>query len=353
MERRHLLFGVSGSLAILAGCTSGLEGTTEDPSDETEAPDKEFPKVNTLLEEHILELRDSSFEATEYREDAFSTGDSQVRIDRTIRGSEAGTLLIGDDIAQNISSDRPQRVWFTDHARVNRATHTHYPEGVTPPIIDVSSVQEIIGLLSFEPVEVTDEEKPAAVFEATGPSESVPEDVDLRTVDGTVEIMETGYIRRIEIEIEVASNADGDETQTAAYEYEVTDVGTTEVTPPDFVENALRVEGYLTDDRSAVRLEHAGGSTVEANTRLTFQDKEYIASADRDGPSFPAEFAEGDTAYIYWSSETEAAIRMGQKPSTVAREIALPTDGNGRIVYLEEEAGPGPERFAVRFHIRA
>lgn len=356
MDRRNFLFGVSGGIAICAGCT-GDETTDGSPSDEAtddassdetteETADlyEEFPDTDELLDEHFSTLGDTSFEAAEYIEQAFP-GQNRQTTERTIRSGDAGALFRDEETEQN----RAQEVWFTDRAEIDRRTHTYYPGGVVPPIMDRSGAEEIIEIAEFEQVETTEAEESAVVFEAAGPSEAGEEaDVDFQSIDVTVEIAAPGYIRLMDAEIEFTQSPDTDETAALIYEYQVSDVGEVSVTPPEFVADTLRVEADLTDDGSAIMLEHAGGPTVEADTALIFQDAEHISMPDRGGPTFSEEFAESDTAYVYWTGDEEAAISIDQEPSSVAREIAFPSERGERDVYLQEEAGPGPERFAVR-----
>ncbi|WP_430504955.1 hypothetical protein [Haloparvum sp. PAK95] len=361
MERRHFITGMGGALTVLAGCTgSGDEATgepsagndtegaaTANPTTEYTVPYEEYPGAATLLEEHVATLRDATFEATESIEQERSSGESDVT-EKRITGGEAGTLLEGDDVARSVNADGTEQLWFTDRARVSRIVHRFNPDGVTPPIVDRSTVSAIGEIAVFERADVTDDEPPVVVFEATGPSEAAEEDeVDYRTVDVTVEVVAPGYIRTIDAVLELAESADAEESQTVTYEYEVTEFGGVSVAPPDFVDDALHVQGDLTDDRSAIRLDHAGGPTVQAGTPLTFQDNEYIAISSRGGPTFPAEFAEGDSAYVYWSGEEEASIRVGEKPSTVTRDIALPSESGDRSVYMEQEDSANGKLFQL------
>lgn len=352
MQRRHLLSAVSCSLAVLAGCSSNDESPTESASDtrtstdsdtetqtatetETQSPaESELPEelgeTTALVDRHVATLTSTSFEATEYMEGGFLGSDST---EVTRQHSDAGMVLTyADDSTQ---------YWFTETARVGPDTHTYYSEGIRLPVVNRRSMENTIEQLEFERVEVLDEEVPVAVFEPTGESDSGS---SLDSVSGTVEITASGYIRLMDIEMVYPEEAN---MEPGVYRYEVTGVGDTTVATPEFAESAVHIEGQLRDDQSAAVLEHAGGATVESGTRLRVTDAESNVAFSR-APSFPSDFAEGDTAYVYFTGENEAAITVGEEPSNTGRTFE--TGEEGDTVFVEEQVDDGRlGRFRVIF----
>lgn len=246
-----------------------------------------------------------------------------------------------------MSTDGPQEAWFTENAEISRQTHAYYANGVTPPLIEDSTVKTILEIVEFDDGQVTDDSS-AIVSEATGFTESAQEsDTNFVSVAATVEVVAEGYIREFHAEIDIDQDDTDDQTSRVIYRNQVTSVGDVSVSPPDFADSAMHITGELADDDSALILEHAGGPPIGTEAELTFQDNEYILARSGERPSFPEEFTEGDTAYLYWSGAEEASISMGEAPSDVARDIAQPTD-DGRGVYLEGNPPSQSGTFEIR-----
>lgn len=353
MRRRHFLSAMGCNLAILAGCSGNNENSTE-PSggevtdtsqtnestaqastetdsqslDKSELPE-DLPEATALVDKHTTTLTGTSFESTEYMEGGFLGSGSK---ELTRQYSDAGMLLTYED--------NSTQYWFTDNARVGPDAHTYYSEGIRLPVVR-QNMEYIFEQFAFERVEVLDEEVPVAVFEPTGESDSGSK---LKSVSGTVEITAAGYIRMIDIEMVYPEEAN---LEPATYRYEVTGVGDTTVDTPDFAASAVHIGGQLRDDRSWAVLEHAGGPTIESGTRLRVTDAEANVAFDR-APSFPSDFAEGDTAYVYFTGEYEAAITVGEEPSNTAR--TFDTGGEDDTIFVEEQVDDGRlGRFRVVF----
>lgn len=356
MERRYFLSAVTGSLAILAGCsgdggspteTSGgkttgtpassdtatqtaAETATETESLGTADLPEELPEPTALVDEHVAALASMSFESTEYMEGGFLGSDST---EVTRQHGDAGMLL-------TYEGDSTQ-YWFTDSARVGPDTHTYYSDGIRLPVVNRQAMANTFEQLAFERVDVLEEDVPVAVFEPTGEGESGS---SLESVSGTVEVTASGYIRMMDIEMVYPEEIG---MEPGIYRYEVTGVAETSVATPEFAESAVHIEGQLRDDRSWAVLEHAGGATVESGTRLRVTDAESNVAFDR-APTFPSDFAEGDTAYVYFTGENEAAITVGEEPSNTAR--AFDTGAEDDNVFVEEQVDGGRlGRFQVYF----
>ncbi|MFU1783631.1 hypothetical protein ACM16X_19880 [Haloarcula japonica] len=195
--------------------------------------------------------------------------------------------------------------------------------------------------LQFERVETLDEQVPVAVFEPTGTSDSSS---DLESVSGTVEITASGYVRMMDIEMVYPEGAN---LEPSVYRYETTGVGDTTVDVPDFAESPVHIEGQLRNDRSWAVLEHAGGTTVESGTELRVTDAESNVAFDR-APTFQSDFAEGDTAYVYFTGENEAAITVDEEPSNTDRTFDMGQEDD--TVLVEEQVDGGRlGRFRVVF----
>jgi hypothetical protein len=369
VNRLFFLIGMSGVTAALAGCTASQGGessettatTTEQPETTATSTEKsegttteseplqELPEAAALLDQHFDTLDDLTFVAHwRVGQSASGTDDAKVN-ERTIRSGDAGTLLIGDDVVSNLSyaDDRKEKVWFTDHARISEITYSYNPYGVTPPYINRDLAAQIIEMGAFERVDVSGDDEPVYVFEAADVTDKTKaeRDIDFRSFDVQVTVAEPGYIHSIDADITYLNDSEAEQTLTLTYEYDVSKVGEVTVTKPDFVDNAVRVEGHLTDDMSAIVLNHAGGPTVSAGTKIAVQDEKTIC---RNHPAFPTDFAPGDEAYVYWTSANKTVIST-EKPSSVAREFVFPSHSYERSIYLSEEAGPGPERFEIEF----
>ncbi|AFO56215.1 MULTISPECIES: hypothetical protein [unclassified Natrinema] len=346
MERRHVLMGIGGATAVLAGCNS-----SSDESDGPEGPFadlQELPETEALLTQHRRTLDDRSFTSEEERiENASEMGASQPTT-QTIRSGEAGTLVKADDIARNLRSDGRQAVWFTGTARISRITHTFNPNGITPPYIDAETVSRIVSVADLERVDVTGDDQEVYVFEASSTDEETARelDLDVDAIDVRMEIAAAGYIRSIETELTAAEPADAEQATTTMYQYDVTELGDVPVSEPDFVSDAVRIEGELSEDGSTLVLNHAGGPAVSADTELILRDAN--VSQPQRGATFPTAFESGDEAHVYWTATDEPAISMGGAPSEVAREVAVPSQPEEQGVFLSELPETGPERFVVR-----
>ncbi|WP_238705334.1 hypothetical protein [Natrinema pallidum] len=346
MERRYLLMGIGGATAALAGCNSS--------SDESDGPEGPFadlqdlPEPEAVLTQHRRTLDDRSFVSEEERiENASTIGASQSTA-QTIRSGEAGTLVKADDIARNLSSDGKQAVWFTGTARISRITHTYNPGGITPPYIDAETVSRIVSVAELERVDVTGDDNEVYVFEASSADEETVRelDLDVNAIDVRMEIAAAGYIRSIETELTAAEPADAEQATTTMYQYDVTELDDVSVSEPEFVSDAVRIEGDLSEDGSTLVLDHAGGPAVSADTELILQDAN--VSQPQRGASFPAAFESGDEAHVYWTAAEEPAISVDGPPSDVARDFAVPSQSDERVVFLSELPETGPERFVVR-----
>jgi|GEM_PF-2380930 hypothetical protein len=342
MDRRQFLVGLGGTTAVLAGCTGGAD----DPEESTESEGKysELPEAEELLDQHYNALRDMVFAS----EEKFVNRDSTMT-DRTIRRGDTGTLVKGNDVARNINSDGKQRVWFSGNARVSRATHRFNPNGITPPFTDRTVVTSLIELTTLERVDVSGDDERVFVFEGTEIDEETEQEGELsiRSIDVRIAVAESGYIRSMDAELTTAKSSDADQTASSSYEYEVSEVGDVTVSAPAFVDDAVRIEGDLSEDRSAIVLQHAGGPTVAADTKLVVEDNEGSTNPNHpNGLAFPTAFESGDEAYVYWTAANQAAISVGEEPSDVAREFSFPSEDGDRGIYLAE-IGAGPDRFSV------
>jgi len=239
----------------------------DDPEESTESEGKysELPEAEELLDQHYNALRDMVFAS----EEKFVNRDSTMT-DRTIRRGDTGTLVKGNDVARNINSDGKQRVWFSGNARVSRATHRFNPNGITPPFTDRTVVTSLIELTTLERVGVSGDDERVFVFEGTEIDEETEQEGELsiRSIDVRIAVAESGYIRSMDAELTTAKSSDADQTASSSYEYEVSEVGDVTVSAPAFVDDAVRIEGDLSEDRSAIVLQHAGGPTVAADTKL-------------------------------------------------------------------------------------
>jgi len=358
MQRRHLLSTVSGTFAMLAGCSSDNENssdptgsevtgtssnvtdteTTETPSTETQTSDEEqsldesdlpeeFPGITTLVDEHLAAVTSTSFESTEY--EANEENSREI----TRQHGEAGMLLT--------DQSESAQYWFTDNVNVTPDTHTYFSGGIRLPAVNRQGMKFALEGLIFERVEVLDEEVPVAVFESTEGKDSGYE-----SVSGRVEITALGYVRMMNIKKDYPEEAF---REFVEYRHEVTGVGDTTVDTPDFAEAAVHIEGRLQDDRSWAVLEHTGGATIESGTQLRVTDAASNVVFDR-APSLPSDFTEGDTAYVYFSGEEEAAITVGEVPSNIARPFD--TGDEGETVFIQEQdedARLGLGRFKLVF----
>ncbi|GAA5433875.1 hypothetical protein [Haloarcula japonica] len=164
-----------------------METETETQSpDEPELP-ADFPESTALVDKHVATLTSTSFQSTEYMEGGF-LGDDSTKVTR--QHGDAGMLLTHE-------SDSTQ-YWFTDNARVGPDTHTYFSKGIRLPVVNRQTMEHTFEQLQFERVETLDEQVPVAVFEPTGTSDSSS---DLESVDGTVEITASGYVRMMDIEM--------------------------------------------------------------------------------------------------------------------------------------------------------
>lgn len=361
MDRRRFITGLSIGAATVAGCagddstsTDGNTTATDEVGTDATAtvPYETFPDTETLLDDHAAALADRSFTATEYIEESSSSGRSNVT-ETTLRSAEAGALLASDDARQNLGPDSSQLFWFTGSARIGRDFHSYNPDGLAPPLIDRSAVTQIAEIGAFERVPVADDEAAAVAFAASGPSEQASDDsTDYRSIDVRMAVTATGYLQSIDAEITFTTVTSDEETQTVSYRYTVSDVGETDVSPPEFVDDALRIQGDIASDGSSVILEHAGGPAIEAGTALMLVDNDGF-TREYNQPTLPSAFTEGDVAYVYWTGEGEAAISVGNPPSTVARDIALTSADGNNLVYVTENRGSRPERFEVRIDRQA
>lgn len=345
MERRQFLAGMSGATAALAGCTGGSDdGRTDDGDDR----DREsFPEAETILDRHYDALADLSFVATERTEESSSESDSAEVTEKSIRSGEAGTL-----VEETGSGSHAETKWFTDHARIDRTTHRYNPDGVTPPFVDRQIVTEIVEIAVLEWTDATGDDERVSVFESTGIDEetAAEADVEIRSVDVRIALVETEYIRSIDAEIDLSESADAERTTTVTYEYDVTDEGDASVSKPAFVDDAIRIEGELTEDNTAIALTHAGGPSVSTETDVVVQDAEFMTPpSSQRGPTFPSTFEPGDEAYVYWTGEGDAEISLGEPPSDVAHEFTHPSSKSERPIYLQGDDPSAHQTFEVRF----
>ena len=352
MDRRQFLVAAASTAAV-AGCT----GDPTAPSVSSGRADADqpvstnsfgrFSDIQELLDSHYSTLGATTFRATERFVRTHSERDGTDTTEQTIRAGESGTLLTETDGTSNNSSDRDRTVWFTDKTRITSETHSYSPDGLTPPIIDRDAIAELDTLAVFEPVADTDTDDPVSVFEAVRIADTPERRTEFQTVDVRIEIADSGYIRSVDAEIVFQRNPGVEATATTIYEYTVSDLGIVTVSEPAFVDEALRIEGQLSEDNSAVVLEHMGGQTVAADTQLVVQDAAALPPA---GVTFPTDFEPGERAYVSWISEDDAAISVGTEPKTVARAFVRSSDQSDRSVYLRDASRRDrPERWEIRF----
>lgn len=343
MQRRHFLIATSSIAAGLAGCTAGDDGQDDSTPENGYSGLETLPDPEELAESHTETLSTMTFVAEEHVEQTASASGETDVTERTIRSSDAGTLIEGDNVAKNSASG----VWFTDDTRIERSTHTYYPDGAPKPYIRDDAVTQIVTLGEFERTEVRDAAEQVYVFEATGVDETqaTDENAEYQTFDVRIELSAEGYIRTFDADL-TFSAVGSDETRSAVYRYEVTEVGDVSVSRPSFVDDALRVEGELVDGDTVLELEHTGGPTVTSGTELIAQDSEGLP---RDGPTLPNDFESGQTAYLYWKTDSDVGLMMGEKPADVAREWVRATEETDRDIYVAEGAGGVPRRFEIRY----
>jgi len=350
MRRRQFVAGVVGSGVALAGCT-GSDGPGADGSNASSSTDEattsadegpqELPESEALVDQHVATVADLAF-ASEERLEQFSSESEGKRVRAySVRNGDAGTRVTSEERSSGSDSAQTEELWFTENAEITRDTHRYNPDGVTPPFVQRGAVADIVDIAAFERAEVAGDDEPVYVFEATGVDEEGASefDAEFETLDVRVEVAASGYLRALRAEITLRAEADADQTSTVTYDYEVSDVGDVAVSPPDFVDDAVRVTGSLSEDRSTLVLEHTGGPAVPEGTELVVQDQEHIAS--RRPTTFPTAFEPGNTAYVYWQSAEDAALSTGEPPSEVAREFVLPSDDSSRSVYLESRSHTG------------
>jgi len=359
MDRRQFLMGVSGLTVGLAGCTGDADesdaGGTDGPTavqttdhgtdDVTETRTQsdtgsELPAPETLLDRHYEALSGMAFVSEERFEPGYP--DSPV-VENDIRSDGDETLLEGTDAAQTFQDpDGKETVWFSGNARINRQNHAYNPDGFTPWYIQRVTVTSIFDIAAFEAADAASEGVRA--FEATSADEAAAEDldVDIRSVDVRVTIAEAGYLRSLEAELIAADTPESDETRTTSYHYEITNTGDVTVSAPEFVDYVPRIEGSITADNSAIRLEHTGGPSIPTDEGIGARDADGTVPSP-DGSTFPEPFEPGDTAYVYWSAMheddyDEVSISMGDEPASVAREFVFPDDENSRGVVVRGRA---------------
>lgn len=348
MQRRRFIAGVAGAGVALAGCT----GSSDPSDDDSSAPSttdgststgeelQELSETEALLDQHFATVGDLSFSSEERIEQSTSESD-EARVEAySVRNGDAGTRVTSEERTPNSDGERSETLWFTGDARISRDSHRYEPDGITPPFVRRQAVASIVDIAAFEHAEAAGDES-VSVFEASSADEEVASEFEagFETVDVRAEVAAAGYLRALQAGITFVAESDSEQTSTLSYDYEVSDVGDVSVSAPDFVDDAVRVEGSLTEDRSALVLEHTGGPVVAEETELVVQDHEYIAA--QRPPTFQTTFEPGETAYVYWTSPEEAAVEVGEQPSEVAREFVLPSDDGDRGVYLQSRSHPG------------
>jgi len=115
----------------------------------------------------------------------------------------------------------------------------------------------------------------------------------LTDMAGEVLVRSDGLVREMRLQQRFESGA------TSDLSFAVSGLGSTSATEPDWIDEAPRIEGSLSDDGTVMALSHTGGPEVPAGTTLTLASGGFGGGIAPTNVTLPTSLGAGDSVYLY------------------------------------------------------
>lgn len=313
-----------------------------------------------LLEAHQSQLRTRTYSARLNATRATETTDENgtfvgfdvSRISVSVdKGANATRLTVADENATYDDANASVSYWVTEEAVATRnvdsggsstrITYSYLPNGTDEgPLLRRASGVWGDPSFALEPYlvavdyeysgTVTRDGRTLYRFASTGSNASAGGDDGLNSpnsierVDAALLVDERGVVRSFDAGV---VRSGGDETATTGAEYSVRNLGTAAPVAPDWVSTELpHVDATLSDDGTAVRIDHVGGATVSTAVLLL-----YSPSADANG-ELAEPFGPGDTLYLSLTRDDPGRIRASLNERPEASESFVRFEGENLSV---------------------
>jgi len=147
---------------------------------------------------------------------------------------------------------------------------------------------------------VTQDGEELTRLSATGVNETAVEgggstssEATLTDMSGEVLVRSDGLVREMRLQQTF------DTGSTSELSFSVSGFGSTSAPEPDWIEEAPRVEGSLSEDGTVMKLSHTGGPEIPANTTLTLSSGGFGGGITPTNVTLPTSLAPGDSVYVY------------------------------------------------------
>lgn len=329
--RRAILAG-GGSL-LCSGCLRlASDQQSNEPADPTSTPeqtmrqsddiDLQFPSgvsetgvTSDLLDRHRQNLRGTSFRSTI---EWISPGDHLVQ---EYLVDPPAMLLMSEfrDDKRSVSIYTPDdfETAISRAENQNDTVYSTHPSQSFTDMADVSSpLRQHVDAAEFRPTGQTEYEG-KAVIKLTATSVANPDDLGPfeqgDTYDGQLLVTELGTVVRSRIRIEYP-----DSDTDYLYESTLSDIRSTSVSQPQWAETAVKrapeFDIGFTKDRSAVRLELAGGATLDGPISVSAWEG---GTGTNIGTKLEEGLERGDTVYLGRRADERLDVFAEPPSSTV------------------------------------
>ncbi|WP_439027709.1 hypothetical protein [Haloarchaeobius sp. DT45] len=326
---------------------TGTDTAADQPETTTEEPPLDYPSglSEDGVEPYLVDVHGTALRRTTFTSEWHWVDQTEGDTDEAFRfrvGDEntVGLWLDGSGIESVVT---PEGTYWRE---VVAGTPTYGLDRMTFDMHDIGHADVVRAHLA-SPGWSAPTEGEDRTFELTADSIADPRplgdhyDVDsFESFEAEMTVSEQGIITSLS-SLSSFVDPEEDRFRSFAYDYRITDIGSTTAATPDWLPTAKErvptVEARFVDDRRAIEFSHLDGnpilrdSTIEINSR-----EEDVEHAGRTEQPIEA----GDTVYIYVTGDHEVRTSFGTRPTTSDR-IAL----EGRWGLWMDRANSGGEYF--------
>ncbi len=330
---------------------------TDTPGDGTDTPgDGPPPGVNdngtvntsAIGVAHYSVLQNSSFQvdvSEEGGEDPVTftlrNGTGAIRIDIDESGGDGvSQFYISENVITNFNNTEtpPKTYSYGSTSAQFTATFTY------AILLGVYPGQQLnVGIFETDGT-VTQDGEELTRLSVTGVNDTAVEeggffsgDATLTDMSGEILVRSDGLVR------EMSLRQTFDSGQTKNLSFTLSNLGSTSADEPDWIDEAPKLEGSLSQNGTVMELAHTGGPEVPADTTLTLASGGFGGGLAPTNVTLPESVSEGDSVYVYATGEPfnpTVEVSVNDEPS--------PTGALNLSQYSPQVSGTlGEVRFAI------